>query len=80
MDTSHRRKVRRFLSAWLAAQGRPAIVVTHDVRDVVALGATVCALDAGRVVQRGSVDDIRAAPATDFLAEFVGADLAVGLA
>jgi len=77
MDTAHRRKVRRFLADWLAAQGRPAIVVTHDVRDVVALDATVVALDAGRVVQRGSVAELRAAPASDFLAEFVGADLEV---
>jgi molybdate transport system ATP-binding protein len=76
MDTAQRRKVRVFLASWLAAQGRPALVVTHDVRDVIALGATICALDDGRVIQRGSVAELREAPATDFLAEFVGADLA----
>ena len=76
MDTAHRRRVRSFLASWLAAQGRPALMVTHDVRDVLALDAQVCALEAGRVVQRGSVADIRAAPATEFLAEFVGVDLA----
>lgn len=75
MDTAHRRKVRRFLADWLVAQGRPALVVTHDVRDVIALDATVVALDAGRVVQRGTVSELQAAPATEFLAEFVAADL-----
>jgi molybdate transport system ATP-binding protein len=80
LDTAHRRKVRLFLSTWLAAQRRPAIVVTHDVRDVLALDATICALDGGRVVQRGSVEEIRAMPATEFLAEFVGADLGVVVA
>ncbi len=75
MDIALRRKVRRFLATWLAAQRRPAIVVTHDVRDVLALRATVCAIEDGQVVQRGEVEAIRAAPATDFLAEFVGAGL-----
>jgi molybdate transport system ATP-binding protein len=79
LDTAQRRKVRAFLASWLASQGRPAIVATHDVRDVVALGATVCGLDGGRVVQRGSVAELRAAPATEFLAEFVGADLQDGV-
>jgi molybdate transport system ATP-binding protein len=80
MDTSHRRKVRAFLASWLAARGRPALLVTHDVRDVVALDATICALDGGKVIQRGSVAELRAAPATEFLAEFVGADLREGAA
>lgn len=53
-------------------------MVTHDLRDVVALGATVCALERGRVVQRGSVAALRAAPATDFVAELVGAGLDCG--
>jgi molybdate transport system ATP-binding protein len=80
MDTAHRRKVRAFLATWLAGQGRPALLVTHDVRDVIALDATVCALDGGKVIQRGSVAELRASPATEFLAEFVGADLREGAA
>lgn len=77
MDTAHRRKVRRFLADWLVARGRPTLVATHDVRDAIALDATVVALDGGRVVQRGTVAELQAAPAAEFVAEFVGADLAV---
>ena len=52
--------------------GRPSIVVTHDVRDVTALDAEVCVLEGGRITQRGRIDDLRADPASDFVAEFVG--------
>ena len=55
----------------LRALRRPSIVVTHDARDVAALDAEVCVLDAGRLVQRGRLDDLRAAPVNDFVAEFV---------
>ena len=64
--------VRRVLAERLEAFGRPAILVTHDVRDVIALGATVVALDGGRVIQRGSLDELWRSPASDFIAEFLG--------
>ena len=73
LDATRRRAVRRFLAERLEAFGRPSILVTHDVRDVIALEATVVALDSGRVIQRGSLDELRRSPASDFIAEFVGA-------
>lgn len=72
LDAASRRSVRAFLAERLRALGRPCVVVTHDVRDVEALGAEVVALEGGRVVQRGSVEALRAGPATGFVAEFVG--------
>jgi ABC-type sulfate/molybdate transport systems ATPase subunit len=75
MDASARRSLRGLLAAHLRARGRPALVATHDVRDVLALDATVCVLHAGRIVQRGSAAELRRAPATDFVAELVGADV-----
>ena len=72
LDATRRRSVRRVLAERLEAFGRPAILVTHDVRDVIALGATVVALDGGRVIQRGSLDELRRSPASDFIAEFLG--------
>jgi len=74
LDATARRSVRAFLARRLRSLGRPSIVVTHDVRDVIALGAEVCVLEAGHVTQRGTVQELRAAPATDFIAEFVGID------
>ena len=75
MDVTMRRGLRRFLAGRLAERGRPAIVVTHDVRDVRALGTPlVVALEGGRVVQRGSPDEMAERPANDFVAEFFGAE------
>lgn len=72
LDAGARRRVRAFLAGRLKDVARPSMVVTHDVRDVIALGANVCVLDAGRIVQRGDLRSLQAAPANDFVAEFVG--------
>lgn len=73
LDSAARRKVRTFLADQLRACRRPSLVVTHDVRDVSALGASVLVLDSGRIVQSGSVDALRAQPVNDFVAEFFAA-------
>ena len=74
MDTAARRRFRGYLARYLAERDTPAIVVTHDVRDVHALGQpTVYALEAGSVVQHGTPEELAARPATDFLAEFFSA-------
>ena len=72
LDATARRSLRGFLTARIRNMGRPSLIVTHDVRDVVALGAHVCVLEGGRIVQRGDIDALRKGPATDFVAEFVG--------
>lgn len=71
LDVSRRRTVRDFLADRLRRFARPTVLATHDVRDVAALDAVVYVLDAGRVAQRGSLAELRAAPASDFVAEFV---------
>jgi ABC-type sulfate/molybdate transport systems ATPase subunit len=73
LDASSRRAARAFLAGHLAVRGRPALVVTHDPRDVAALGGTVVAMERGRVVQVGAAADLRARPTTDFVAEFFDA-------
>ncbi len=73
LDATTRRTVRTFLAERLRAYGRPTLLVTHDPRDIAALDATVCVLEAGRAVQRGTLEALRADPATDFVAEFAGA-------
>lgn len=72
LDATSRRAVRRFLTERLHAFGRPAIVVTHDVRDVEALGAQVAVLEGGKLVQVGDLDTLRASPGSEFVAEFLG--------
>jgi ABC-type sulfate/molybdate transport systems ATPase subunit len=72
LDAVNRRSVRSFLAERIAAFRRPTVLVTHDVRDIEALGAVIAALEAGRVVQRGTLDSIKRAPGSEFVAEFVG--------
>ena len=71
LDAGARRRVRTFLAERLRSVGRPAIVVTHDARDVAALGAEVSVVERGCIVQRGTLEELRTAPANDFVAEFV---------
>ncbi|MCB9694416.1 MAG: ATP-binding cassette domain-containing protein [Alphaproteobacteria bacterium] len=71
LDAGTRRQVRGFLRERLASLGCPSLVVTHDPRDVAALDAPVRVLEAGRVVQAGSLAELRAAPATPFVAELL---------
>ena len=74
MDPAARRTLRASLARRLLDGGRPAIVVTHDARDVFALGAPrVYALEGGEIVQRGAPEELAASPATGFIAEFFAA-------
>lgn len=75
IDVAARRGLRRVLCERLRHRSRPAIIVSHDIRDLIALNARVCVLDAGKVVQQGSMSDVFNSPINDFVAEFCGADL-----
>ncbi|HXN40549.1 MAG TPA: ABC transporter ATP-binding protein [Myxococcaceae bacterium] len=74
LDVGARRQVRAFLATYLAGLQLPAIVVTHDAADAIALGRQVAILERGKVVQRGTYAQIQAQPRTPFVAEFVSAD------
>ena len=73
MDVAARRTLRGYLAEHLQRAGCPSIVVTHDIRDVRALGADLCVIEAG-AVQRGGLDQVTAAPASPFVEELVGLD------
>ncbi len=74
MDVAARRGLRAWLALRLDRRAGPAIVVTHDVRDVHALGSpVVVALEGGTVVESGPAAALAARPETEFVAEFFGA-------
>ena len=70
LDAQARQTLRAHLADHLARRARPAIVVSHDARDVLAMNADVYAIEDGRIVQHGPAARIAADPATPFLAEF----------
>ncbi|MCZ7687378.1 MAG: ABC transporter ATP-binding protein [Sandaracinaceae bacterium] len=69
LDAASRRRMRAFLRERLAERGAPAIVVTHDPRDVAALAAEVFVLEGGRIVQRGTPHELASAPGSELVAE-----------
>jgi molybdate transport system ATP-binding protein len=69
LDAQARRQLRRFLAAQLEALRLPALVVSHDPADAAAFQRIVM-MEGGRIVQQGTLDDLRAVPATPFIAEW----------
>ena len=72
LDASVRGDVRQYLRERLAELDLPAVFVTHDLADVQALDVPVLVLEGGRVVQRGTVAELQARPATEYVARFCG--------
>jgi osmoprotectant transport system ATP-binding protein len=50
-----------------------AILVTHDLAEAAYLGDEIVLMNEGRIVQRGSLDDLRSRPASDFVTDFITA-------
>jgi len=71
LDASVRRQLQEFLPERLAKLRLPAIVVTHDAADANAFGDDIAVVERGRLVQRGALAELRARPATPFVAELV---------
>lgn len=68
-------KVRKELRVWLRAlhekMGITTIFVTHDQEEAFALADLVAVMNAGRIEQYGTPADVRRAPKTPFVAEFL---------
>ncbi len=70
LDPSSRRRTREFLRKELSDLGAPAIIVTHDPRDVAAMAEKVFVMENGSIIQSGTASDLARSPRTDFVAEF----------
>jgi len=54
---------------------KTVIFVTHDIDEAIKMGDRICLLrQGGKLAQFGTPEEILAAPADDFVADFVGAD------
>jgi molybdate transport system ATP-binding protein len=71
LDVSAAKKVRAYLGATLRALRLPTLVVTHDPEEAAALAARVAVMEGGRIVQEGTLDELRAHPASRFVAELL---------
>jgi sulfate transport system ATP-binding protein len=68
-------KVRKELRVWLRALhnrlGLTSIFVTHDQEEALETADLVAVMNEGKIEQIGTPDDLRHAPATPFVAEFL---------
>ncbi|HUO98632.1 MAG TPA: ATP-binding cassette domain-containing protein [Rhizomicrobium sp.] len=68
-------KVRKELRGWLRAlherMGITSVFVTHDQEEAFALADLVAIMNAGKIEQYGTPEDVRRAPKTAFVAEFL---------
>ncbi|RVU48569.1 ATP-binding cassette domain-containing protein [Lujinxingia sediminis] len=72
LDAIARRRLRARLSEAIVELKVPTIIVTHDWRDVAAMGARVVAMEEGRIVQSGDLKALGETPSSAFIAEFSG--------
>ncbi|MES1169616.1 MAG: ATP-binding cassette domain-containing protein, partial [Leifsonia sp.] len=71
LDVEVRDEVRAELAGHLRDVAIPTVIVTHSAADVAALATDVVVLERGAVTQRGSWAQLRAAPATSYVARLV---------
>jgi putative spermidine/putrescine transport system ATP-binding protein len=72
LDPSLRGRTRRELRALVRRTAVTTVLVTHEQDDAFDLADRVAVLDAGRVAQVGTPDDLYRRPATPFVAGFIG--------
>jgi molybdate transport system ATP-binding protein len=72
LDPIARQELRGSLAGWLREWRLPALVVSHDLADS-ALADRIAVIERGRVVQQGTLEELRRAPGSDFVAGMIEA-------
>jgi molybdate transport system ATP-binding protein len=80
LDARTRASAGRTLKGTLASSDIPTLVVTHDFNEAALLGDEIAIIDHGSILQQGTANDLAAAPASSFVADFSGAVVLTGTA
>jgi ABC-type sulfate/molybdate transport systems ATPase subunit len=67
LDAPLKRDLMALLTELLRERCVPGLYVTHELREATVLGDRLAVLEAGRIVQEGSLASLRASPATAFV-------------
>ncbi len=78
LDVGTRATVRRDLRQFLETFDGMRLIVTHDPVDAHALADRVIVIEAGRIVQSGTLAEVTAHPRTRYVADLVGVNLVSG--
>jgi osmoprotectant transport system ATP-binding protein len=79
LDPLVRAALQKDLKEIFARLSQTVLLVTHDLAEAVYLGHSIVLMNAGRIVQQGSIHDLRDRPANEFVSEFINAQRAVTL-
>jgi iron(III) transport system ATP-binding protein len=74
LDAQLREEARAWLRELIVQLRTGAVCVTHDQVEALAIADRILLLDQGRIVQAGTPEELYAAPATLFAAEFMGSN------
>jgi iron(III) transport system ATP-binding protein len=79
LDARLRLHMRGELRKLVKATGATAVYVTHDQKEALSMADRIALMNAGRIVQLGTPEDLYNRPATRFVADFIGeADFITG--
>jgi sulfate transport system ATP-binding protein len=73
LDAQTRGHLRHQIRSLLKQVNVPAIFITHDQEEALELGDRIAVLNAGRLEQIGTPDDVYNRPETEYVATFLGA-------
>ncbi|MDJ1159897.1 ABC transporter ATP-binding protein [Chelatococcus sp. SYSU_G07232] len=74
LDAKLRLQMRYEIKALQAKLGFAAILVTHDREEAMTMADRIVVMDAGRIVQVGTPEEVYDKPVSPFVARFMGAD------
>jgi len=78
LDPQTRKEARRLLKKAIQERGTTVIHITHDLDDAWALANRVGIFREGKLLQFGTLEDVFNRPGSEFIADFVGANILEG--
>ena len=79
LDPLVRASLQKDLKQIFASLQQTALLVTHDLAEAAFLSHEIILMNEGRIVQRGSIRDLREHPENNFVSEFLNAQRALTL-
>jgi len=79
LDPIVRAALQKDLKEIFARLRQTALLVTHDLAEAAYLGDEIVLVNEGRIVQQGSLADLREKPTSNFVSEFINAQRALVL-
>ena len=79
LDPLVRASLQKDLKEIFARLQQTVLFVTHDLAEAIYFGDEIVLMNEGRIVQKGSVSDLREKPAEPFVSEFINAQRGVVL-